>query len=393
VADRWRPHVAVPGLFAIAAGNILLVGAVYALATCFVLHLALRGYWVALVGVHSVFPGGARWEQAREYGPVQGQLSRDRLRPLPEHIARADNVASLVFATGFLLAASVLSGVVVLAILALPAWAAVSLWGVRGVIVVLALTAGPAFLAMVTAQALDYGLRGRDLDAYGGRVRFIRMVLGPLQRLTPAGIRSLGMVLVTNVSKRVVVGALLVGSVGSLAGAALTADGGGDLPGAGNYRFFDGAAPSALAADRYETLRGDAPASERAPTLDSDVITGPYARLFIPYRAMVHNDALARECPGLPELDGDDSRAPAARAAAASVLACAARVHRVALDGRVLENLRFRFLADPRTNLRGFAAYVPVRDLAPGEHLLTVWPARRSSATGPAAPYELPFWR
>jgi hypothetical protein len=393
LAERWRPHVGVPGLFAITSIDLLLVGAVYALVGCFVLHLALRGYWVALVGVHSVFPGGPRWDRMREYGPVQTQLSRERVRPLPDHIARTDNVASLVFATGFLLAAGTLSSVLYMAVLALPAWLAASIWGPVGVLWTLGILALPLAGVMVTAQTLDYRLRGADLADGDRRARFIRMVLRPLYRATPGGMRSLGAVLTTNMPKRVAVGVLAVGTFAALAVAAANAGTGGELPGAGNYPYFAGVGPSAVVAGRYGSLRGDAPASDRVPSLDSDVVTGPYARLFIPYRALAHGDALTRACPGLAPLDSDDASTPAARAAADSVLACAARIHRVSLDGRLLDGVRLRFLADPRTNRRGFVAYVPMHDVPPGEHVITVSPARGWRSRGPDVPYELPFWR
>jgi hypothetical protein len=38
-------------------------------------------------------------------------------------------------------------------------------------------------------------------------------------------------------------------------------------------------------------------------------------------------------------------------------------------------------------------AYLPVSNLAPGEHLLEVWGARRPDDTGPDTPYEIPFWK
>src|SRR5687768_6527251 len=36
-------------------------GIVYSLIGTFVLHLAARAYWIALVGINSVYPGGPKW--------------------------------------------------------------------------------------------------------------------------------------------------------------------------------------------------------------------------------------------------------------------------------------------------------------------------------------------
>ena len=41
---------------------IYVKSALLTLAATFVVHLALRGYWIALVGLSSVYPDGIRWE-------------------------------------------------------------------------------------------------------------------------------------------------------------------------------------------------------------------------------------------------------------------------------------------------------------------------------------------
>lgn len=33
-------------------------------------HIAIRGYWVALIGLKTTFPGGVRWERLLSTGPV-----------------------------------------------------------------------------------------------------------------------------------------------------------------------------------------------------------------------------------------------------------------------------------------------------------------------------------
>ena len=73
--------------------------AVIALVFTFVLHLALRGYWVALVGMHSVHPEGIRWEKLK-MGPFYGEMVKRRYASMPELIERADNRATRVFGLG-----------------------------------------------------------------------------------------------------------------------------------------------------------------------------------------------------------------------------------------------------------------------------------------------------
>ncbi len=144
----------------------------------------------------------------------------------------------------------------------------------------------------------------------------------------------------------------------------------------------------------YDALRGDDPASLRAPSIQSDVVTDPYVRLFVPYIPSRHDDALTRACPGLAPAAASDTLGESAANAAADdrILRCAALVHRPALDGRPLDSLGFRSFSDSRTNRRGFRLLIPAAGLAAGEHRLTVWPAPAPGRTA-SAPYVIPFWR
>ena len=88
--------------------QILILGYIYGksaamiLATTFVLHLLLRARWIALVGMHSVYPKGILLEKLR-MGPIQNEVERELDQPIPERIERADNLATTVFAIGALI--------------------------------------------------------------------------------------------------------------------------------------------------------------------------------------------------------------------------------------------------------------------------------------------------
>ena len=55
--DSWRASLIMVFSYAMGAAVIL--------AATFALHLLLRAYWIALVGMHSVYPDGIRWERLR----------------------------------------------------------------------------------------------------------------------------------------------------------------------------------------------------------------------------------------------------------------------------------------------------------------------------------------
>lgn len=390
--SRRAPHMS---LVAAAGGGAVLLAldaALFALIGCFLLHLGLRGYWVALVGANSVFPEGVRWDRQREYGPIQAGIIQRRVRPLPAFIARADNAASLVFATGFVLAASAVSSLAVVLGLAVLVWV---LSTVVPLIVALSVFFGIAclFSIVVMGAALVDMRRGARLPPEGRTARTVRAILKSLSGLTPDGVRSLTAVLTSNLDKRLVYGVGLVGLGGAYVAAnfAISDD---KLPGASTYTYFaEDARPGVITAANYESLAASGGVGALAtPSIQSEVVTDPYVQLFVPYRPSRHDPALVRVCPGLRPPPSDPS-ALATPASSAAVLACADRLHAVTLDGRPVTNAHFRFFTNPRTERRGFQMLIPAAALAPGEHVLAVQPARRQPSPADTVPIRIPFWR
>jgi hypothetical protein len=75
----------------------------FTLIGTFVLHIAARASWVALVGVHSVYPQGPRWENLSG-GTITRRLMEKLSGSVDDAIERADNRATLVFGYGMLAA-------------------------------------------------------------------------------------------------------------------------------------------------------------------------------------------------------------------------------------------------------------------------------------------------
>ncbi|GJG87719.1 hypothetical protein tb265_29000 [Gemmatimonadetes bacterium T265] len=393
VETRWLPHLTLAGFIGVGLLATYVRAAIFALIGCFITHLALRGYWVALVAVNSMFPRGVRWERAKETGPITRSLLQARLRPLGTFAARYDNAASLVFATGFILALASLSSLAVLAAGAVIFAVVRTLHVPRPEIAVVGVVS-VIFAAMLGGALADY----RAGDRLGGRPAAVVRGLSYLsQRIQPASLSSLIYVVRTNVDTRMAYGVGMTGLLLAL-GAAIAVEPrptGPSLPNSGAYRFFaDESESRSVHAQFYDALRGDDPASFRAPSIQSDVITDPYVRLFVPYVPSRHEAALTRVCPGLAPAPVADSlgESTADATADAHILQCAALLHRPALDGRPLDSLGFHFFSDPRTNRRGFRMLIPATGLAAGEHRITVWPAPAPGRTA-SGPYVIPFWR
>lgn len=279
-------------------GLILGEATVFALIAAFVVHLVARTYWVALVGLDSVYPDGVRWDRLRR-GPIVVEIARAREPMLRRRIAAVDNFCSLIFAFGFLAAGLVVYSAVLLAVATLLA-IGISKAFLHGrpleqLPLILVLSVVGPFSALV---ALDRR-RGARLRPDGVRARILRntllffyhisgrVVYGPLQNT-----------LESNVSRRVVVPALmglLLLSIGAVSLQRARAKGEA-LP--GSYAFVprDVGAQGVDSRNDADGRTGSA-AYASVPFIQSDIIHDPYVRLFIPYLPYRDNAVLAK-CPG-----------------------------------------------------------------------------------------------
>ena len=181
------------------------LGAIYALLGAFVLHLAVRAYWVGLVGLDSVFPRGIQWDRLTTTGPITREVYERRVPRLRPLIDRLDNFAASIFSVAFL----------VVMMCAFGALGGVLGFGV-GFAAARALGADTRTLAVAAAAAFVGGMLllaaagivdkkyGERLDPGGAAARAIRMISGGAYTLLLARVWSPIMyTLVTNIRLRV----------------------------------------------------------------------------------------------------------------------------------------------------------------------------------------------
>ena len=85
-------------------GYMVGAGLSYALAVAFIVHLAIRAYWVGMIGLKSTFPDGIRWDRLPLVGPVTRGFYQRSIGGLDDMIDGADRAASIVFAMTTLMA-------------------------------------------------------------------------------------------------------------------------------------------------------------------------------------------------------------------------------------------------------------------------------------------------
>jgi hypothetical protein len=357
------------------------------LAATFVIHLLLRARWIALVGLHSMYPRGVDWDRLRA-GRIGREVESARMGSMDDVIERADNRATTVFATGVMLASTLVG--LTLAVLGF------------GLVLLACNAAGFAvdpftlfpFMALLVvpfaaAQLADrrYGdqLRPGSLGyrIVHGLIRgYSRVGMGISNNPVMALLASHGgqqrTILMTITTMSIVLFA-----VGGSYVAMRKPDAFGSFAMFPAIRSGD---PRKVDAAHYDDQRNPA-RDQPVPHIQSMVIANDYLRLTVPYEPIRDDPAMRRTCPRLSTVA--DEQQPAAS------LACLQALHGVQLDGRKLTGLLYEVGSDPGTARPALLAMIDVRALARGRHELQVARASAPDDKRPeaSAPYRIPFWR
>lgn len=362
------------------------------LAATFVIHLLLRARWIALVGMHSVYPDDVRWDKLR-MGPVQREVEQQYQVPTEVVIERADNLATTVFAVGVMLALMLASFALVVAILlgtlnllgSIVGWNDPSLIGTAVLFALIGLPFG-----LITSLDRRYGSTwvGGSLPhrlSFRALSLFSRIGLGRSNNRIMALLTSHG-------GDRKIIALTIIIMGGSMLSVMLAYAGMRNSTLLGNYGFFPSAAAMAVKSSQYDDQR-DAQRDSVAPFIESMVASGPYLKLIVPY---------------LPRQDGLAMRTRCGMATTVSsninprLLACLQAMHPVMLDGKLLGNLRYEVASDARTNRPALLAMIDIRTLADGRHELRIGRApppqtspdeKVDMADPDTQDYLIPFWK
>jgi hypothetical protein len=391
---RIEPHATTAAIPVMLFVQIYVRAIIYALIACFVVHLISRAYWVGLVGLHSVFPNGVRWENFKS-GPVTLEVYRARLVSLPAIISRTDNFCSVIFSFAFLLVLLFAFTVTVTGTYSIIGYliSRVSHLKAQSVFIWLALITAlvPAFTNLVDRR---YGARLGPR----GKSALRRLVIISYRGTAQSVISPIFIPLITNVGRAKMVAIFYFALFGILTVVIAERFARNDQLSLNSYDYY--AASNRFGVDYrlYENQRSPDDIYPRLPSIQSDIITGSYVKLFIPYYPRRHNDAVAKTCPALHPIQsrglqlGSDTPVP--DSLAIPVLECLARIHGVTLDGAPRHDLQFRFYEHPATGIKGIITYIPADSLTRGQHVIVVRqvPSPDSTVADPA-PVTIPFWR
>src|SRR6185369_11149655 len=274
----------------------------FTLIATFMIHLIARADWVALLGVHSVFPKGIRWNEMK-VGPIAKDLYRSKIPDLGRAIAKLDNFCSVVFSAGLLIVIvfvySTLLGGTVSGLAYLIAHTVNHGRGMKEFFFALMFL---FVLIPVTSGLIDkkYGERmspdSRGYRVVRGMLRFafavnLTRVLGPMM-----------WTLMSNVGRKRSMAFLYLAIVGLIVLVAIDRLMQADRLSINSYDFFGASRDHGMRYQYYENQREEGESYSRTPSIQSDIIRDPYVKLFIPFSPPRHNAAVARTCPTLKPL-------------------------------------------------------------------------------------------
>jgi hypothetical protein len=240
-----------------------------------------------------------------------------------------------------------------------------------------------AFIPMTLAPMLDKRIGRRiDTTTRGGRLfgRAISFFLyfsplrwtAPMQFVFQSRIGERKVSIALAIAALALTGVVLVGML--LRNGQLRIDG---------WRFFD-PEPAAASIDPRHYRDSGVERDGRRPTIDSDMISGPLIRLYLPYRPRRHNPLIAEACPDLAATVSGGTAPDNARAAA-----CVGGLYKVSLDGNAVTTT-YTFTRDAASDFVGVLAYIPTAALQPGPHEFIV-DAPGNDLVGPRELTRIPF--
>jgi len=370
--------------------------AVYALLATFVLHLLIRGAWIAAVGVRSMFPQGPDFTKLRG-----GQISRRvtvEAPPIGVAIDRLDNLATTCFALGAITAMGALMSALILVPVIASDLIAETWFGLRNSNWPF-ITIGVMLVPLGFAAAVD-SLAGRRLPATHALARLTARIYRFYRTwFSPSVMTVLMNTLTTRLGFMRVMGIYMLALLALVAVVLAQMSsriGNGVL---GDYALLPiPRSGLVVQAYHYADQRGAQHAARLDPYIASMQPEGPWLRVYLPFDAGREGAQLVSDCPQLPAIDAasDTPDAAAIDAALGERLGCLAKIHDLRVDGQVPARVDYNVYVDADTGVRGVLAMLDVSTLASGRHVVGVhWHGTKRDVEKrrKRLNYNIPFWR
>lgn len=396
-------------LFAYVLGQFAMI----ALIAVFMIHFIARCLWVGAEGLRRAFPEGIDWSKI-DFGPVTKQFYQNRHVDLATFSTRVDRFASSLFAALFMIIVGLVQACVYVLLIAGLAY------GVQRALPHLPLidvffwiylaVFGPLLVMALWVATTDKAMR-KDPSRLESRPRtsaFVQTALKTMYYLNLAFIHQPVMLVfrsrVTGVRFQIITLSIVLIMMGVTFASIVWRMAGVRMD---SYVYFPPLRGNELAIDpgSYESMRGP-DASHLLPTIESDVISSPALRVFLPFDADDGNKVVANSCPevepyraeGLHRARRSSYEPDPTRDAA--VLECLSNMATVQLDGVAVQP-DWRFSARSSDGKAGLMGYIDLSTHEPGMHSLHIIVVDEVVDTPETADaehddglrdYHIPFW-
>ncbi|PWJ42890.1 hypothetical protein [Sediminitomix flava] len=331
--------------------HFLLV-AINGLTLGFALHIIMRGFWIGMVCLSYVYPQGANIAKMKFAENFENHLEKEP--DIVSFVDRLEQICSLVFAFSFIFFL-VIIGALVTAMVIIPHSALEAQIGAQlfmGLRVLSGFGMLLAFIYMLDFLTLGWIKKQKHL------ARLYYPIYMVFSILTLAfAYRSAYYTFITNTKPYKAYLTFAVFIISSfLMTAALSPVAKKENEDRLLLSYSNGS--EELHLDCYENLRDHSELIQRA-TIQSDIIAEDYIKLFV-----VHHKIMERAIgeKWIAENVGETM----------DKIEFMKKLYEVTLDGKLQQNIKWRFFEHPQTQERGIIAYIHIKDVDAGEHRINV---------------------
>lgn len=380
-----------------------LKGAWFTLLVNLIVHVSLRGFWIATIGLRYVSED-IDFEQLR-LAKRFDRFLRKKIGSFDDFIERLERICSVIFAFSFIIVFVIISFCLYFLIISLVETSLIDPLAEKfpniGSFI------GILFYVVVGVSSLLYFF---DFVSLGRikRIKWLALVYFPLYRvmgwLTLANLyRPLYYNLADNKFGRRV-GLLIIPYIlAAMIGSSLNVQAGKFFPLRNEKKivnsFYD---------DQTDYQKNQPTSLIYRPSVNSKYVRDGFLELFIPYVGILDHPALEKICPDLVPAkkdkiflqgvvniqisDGMEYRLD-------SIISCFQELHRISIDDQIIEDPEYWLYTHPGKKIPGFLIHLDLDSLSRGPHRLKVQHyrlgIRNQTTVGKVdwqAPYEIPIW-
>ena len=373
----------------------LLNSIAYLLSITFVIHFALRAFWVGLVGLHSVYPDGILYDKITNYGTYYLSQLEKKLGKMEEFIIRLDQVCSVFFSLSFMLVVLLL-GICWMYLIILLVIGMFQLFLPEEIYKSYELSIYFSLFTLILAYATLVSLLNlkvfRDHPTYKIWHFKLSWYLGI--STFPVIYKPMSFILFiflshTSRKKLIIYGLILfVAFFYAILTSSLTKDRLNRLFETRDF-YTTHSEAHLMQAKHYDNLLQD-DARVMTLSIQSEVIKENYLKLFLAYPRSL-DLWLKAHCqkPNIADtLDKFQKRALKAQHS----LNCIKNFFKIYIDDSLYASQDFVFYENTQPNKKGVLTFVPIENLKTGQHILKIAPAKPDKTLEKEHLYAIPFW-